>query len=407
MKYPWIISLLLSCALHANQTNPVAIQGNVEVEHIEPHHCQISVSEGAFVYWDEFSIGEDEIVEVVQPSSESIAIFEVVHNIPSVLLGTLKANGNVFITNTNGMLVGQDGCVDAAGFLVSSLPGCPCPLINKDYDVSIQGQSQALIVNQGRIKANAGDVYLIGRQLVNQGAIDAPLGVAALAAGENIVLNLSNGQKIGVIPSPMKLENDETGIDNSGMITARKIEMKADGNSYDNAILHVGLINAAGQNAEVYLVADKGNNILHGGVSAENSDGTGGTVYILGENIFLFKDAIVDVSGDLGGGNIFIGAGSDGKNSKEIQAKMTFVDEDVYLYLDAIEEGDGGQANIFASDAAYFYGYVSAIGGEFSGNGGSVEIIGQNSLDYQGNVDCSSSNGGKGTVFLSSNDDDD
>lgn len=401
----WLVcNLCLWCSCYANPVNPTAIQGMVEVEGLGTKTCVIKVSDAAFIYMDDFSIAENELTEICQPSSQSTVVIEVINNTRSTLMGTLKSNGNVFLTNPNGMLIGENGHLDTGGFFASTIPACPCPFLDGEKDVYVQGDSKGSIVNEGRIKANDGDVYLIGYQIYNEGVIDALKGTVALAAGEDIVLNQSNGQKIGVFSSPIKYENEETGIDNSGMIIARRAELKADGNSYGIGVRHSGFIYIVGtqeQRGEVFLISEKGNNIISGAITAENADGTGGEIKILGEHIFLFKNSEVDASGNKRGGNIYIGTGTDGTNSETINSKMTFIDEEASIFVDAIEDGDGGTAKIWSDESVYFYGTVSASGGENSGNGGLVEISGKHTLDFQGNVDCSAPNGKEGLLLLS------
>lgn len=389
---------------HANPSNPMAIQGTLTVENIDEKTCAITVSEDAYIFWDDFSIAEGELTQFHQPSSQSVVVVEVTTQMPSQLLGTLKSNGNLFLLNPNGVQIGESGYVDSYGFLASSLLACPCPLIDGEQDVFIQGDSKAPVVNQGRIKAWENDIYLIGYQIENSGVVDAANGTVAIAAGQDIVLNQSNGQKIGTFPSPIKYENEETGIDNSGVIMGIKTELKADGNSYSIAIQHSGFIDILGnseQKGEAYLVTQKGNAILSGAISVENADGTGGEIQILGEHLFLFENSNIDASGNKGGGKVIIGADT-GQPNPGVIAKMTFIDEAASIVVDAIEEGNGGHVVIWSDEATCFYGVISACGGEKSGNGGTVEISGKKGLDFQGEVVCSAAHGNEGMLFLNS-----
>ena len=49
--------------------------------------------------------------------------------------------------------------------------------------------------------------------------------------------------------------------------------------------------------------------------------------------------------------------------------------------------GDGGQLVVWSDNTTEFYGSIFARGGKNSGNGGTVQICGVNSLINQGNVD--------------------
>ena len=107
--------------------------------------------------------------------------------------------------------------------------------------------------------------------------------------------------------------------------------------------------------------------------------------------------AIIDVSGDLGGGNVNIGGGFQGSNPDIPNAEFTYVGTDVAINADARTNGDGGQVIIWAEEVARVFGDISARGGAISGDGGFVETSGKGYLDFNGSVDASASNGAAGT----------
>lgn len=406
--YTICVHKLLVCGLglwslaHANPSDPIIVQGNASFENIDATTFAIIASDKAHIYWNDFSIAEGEVTQIIQPSSDSAIVIQVDSNLPSTLLGTLQANGHVFLVNPNGTMIGANGFIDTSAFLATTYSACSCALLEGEEDVFFQGDSTAAIVNCGRIKAWIKDAYLIGHQIENKGAIDAPLGTVALAAGHDVVMKPLGEQKIDILLSLIKGETEETGIDNSGMITACRAEIKADGNAYSVAIRQAGFIDAIGcegQNSEVYLIAEKGNNGIFGAIAAENSDGTGGVIQILGENIALFENSNIDASGDKGGGKVFIGF-KEGKSN----ALTTFVDEGVLISADAIKYGNGGKVIIGSDEMTNFYGTISACGGDDSGDGGYVEVFGKHKLDFEGEVDRSAPNGQIGTFQLGTTD---
>ena len=64
-------------------------------------------SQNAAINWQSFSIGQGEAVRFVQPNSSSVALNRVLGSDPSSILGSLSANGKVFLLNPNGILFGQ------------------------------------------------------------------------------------------------------------------------------------------------------------------------------------------------------------------------------------------------------------------------------------------------------------
>src|SRR3954447_26713377 len=75
----------------------------------------------AVINWNTFNIGVNESVRFNQPNSSSVALNRVVGGLgPSEILGSLTANGRVFIINRDGVLFGPGAVVNTAGFLAST-----------------------------------------------------------------------------------------------------------------------------------------------------------------------------------------------------------------------------------------------------------------------------------------------
>ena len=67
---------------------------------------QITTSDKVIINWGDFSIGSGEITRFLQPSSTSSALNRVISGNPSSILGSLQANGQIYLINPNGILVG-------------------------------------------------------------------------------------------------------------------------------------------------------------------------------------------------------------------------------------------------------------------------------------------------------------
>ncbi len=141
---------------------------------------------------------------------------------------------------------------------------------------------------------------------------------------------------------------------------------------------------------------------ISGVLNAANaaSSQTGGTIHVLGYKVGLFDNAVVDASGDAGGGIILIGGDFQGKNDEIKNAYRTYVGTDVVIKADATNTGDGGKVIVWADDTTRFYGDIFARGGSISGDGGFVETSGKNFLDAQGYVNTLAVNGNVGTWLL-------
>ncbi|MBL8542044.1 MAG: filamentous hemagglutinin N-terminal domain-containing protein, partial [Betaproteobacteria bacterium] len=64
------------------------------------------------INWQSFGIGAGESVVFRQPDASSIALNRVLGQDPSLILGSLSANGQVFVLNPNGVLFGPGAQVD-------------------------------------------------------------------------------------------------------------------------------------------------------------------------------------------------------------------------------------------------------------------------------------------------------
>src|SRR5712671_5977794 len=86
--------------------------GNVTVNQSSP---------SAIINWHTFNIGAGESVRFNQPGSSSIALNRVTGGLgPSEIMGTLTANGRVFVINRDGILFGPGSVVNTAGFLATT-----------------------------------------------------------------------------------------------------------------------------------------------------------------------------------------------------------------------------------------------------------------------------------------------
>jgi filamentous hemagglutinin family protein len=152
-------------------------------------------SQNVAVNWQTFSIGQDKAVVFVQPNSNSVALNRVLGADPSVILGSLTANGKVFLVNPNGILFGKGANVNVGGLVASTLGISDADFMAGRYAFSGNGGA---VLNQGSINADGGYVALLGASVSNQGLIQANLGTVALAAGEAVTLDVAGDGLLNV-----------------------------------------------------------------------------------------------------------------------------------------------------------------------------------------------------------------
>jgi filamentous hemagglutinin family protein len=152
-------------------------------------------SQNAVLNWQSFSIGRDNKVVFVQPTSNSVALNRVLGPDPSVILGNLSANGKVFLVNPNGVLFGRGATVNVGGLVASTLGISDADFMAGRYAFTGSGGT---VLNEGAINADGGYVALLGATVANTGVIQANLGTVALAAGEAITLDVAGDGLLNV-----------------------------------------------------------------------------------------------------------------------------------------------------------------------------------------------------------------
>ncbi|MDD2775950.1 MAG: GLUG motif-containing protein [Gallionella sp.] len=148
------------------------------------------------INWQDFSIGANESVRFIQPSTMSVALNRVTGQNPSQILGSLSANGQVFVLNPNGVLFGSSAQVNVGGLVASTLNLSDADLMagNYSFGTPSPASGRGAVVNQGHLTAAPGGyIALLAPEVRNEGVISATLGTALLAAGDKVTLNLNNG----------------------------------------------------------------------------------------------------------------------------------------------------------------------------------------------------------------------
>lgn len=157
----------------------------------------MTISQGSqrlAINWHSFNIGKDASVTFNQPNASAIALNRVLGTEGSQILGSLKANGQVWLLNPNGVLFGKTAQVSVGGLVASTLGMSDADFLAGRRTFTGAGGK---VENQGTIHADY--VALLGGQVANAGElIVARLGTAALAAGEQVTLDFSGDRLLNV-----------------------------------------------------------------------------------------------------------------------------------------------------------------------------------------------------------------
>jgi filamentous hemagglutinin family protein len=174
------------------------------------------------IHWNSFDIGQGYTVRFNQPSSSAEAMNYIGGANPSVIQGTLSANGKVYLVNSNGILFDGTAQVNVNTLIASSLnisqdtfdngitsslAGKTDPTLVATMVLDTAGQ----VINYGTIKSvkvdgetgevvndpktgkpveEGGAIMLFAPQVENHGIITANNGQVILAAGKSVYLQI-------------------------------------------------------------------------------------------------------------------------------------------------------------------------------------------------------------------------
>jgi filamentous hemagglutinin family protein len=147
--------------------------------------------------WTKLSTTSNEALVFNQPNAAAVALNRVTGSSPSTLLGSLSANGQVYILNPNGVLFGAGAQVNVGGLVASTMRMDAAAFMNGGSTFTQDANATGEVVNKGTLSAaNGGYIALLGKTVRNDGIINAPLGTAALGAGSNITLTFSGNSLV-------------------------------------------------------------------------------------------------------------------------------------------------------------------------------------------------------------------
>jgi filamentous hemagglutinin family protein len=339
------------------------------------------------------------LTQFIQQSSSSSVLNRITGQDPTAILGALQSNGKVFLINPNGIVFGAGARVDVNGLVASTLN-----LSNADFQAGNLRFNEAGaagdVSNQGAITTpSGGQVYLIGSSVTNGGVITSPGGDVVLAAGQSVDLADSNVPDVRVVisaPGSQAL--------NVGQLVAESGRVGI----YGALVNQMGVVSAnsavAGANGKIIFKSSGDTLLGAGSVTTATGAGSGGSIEVTGNRVALTDDAIVDVSGQTGGGTVLIGGDERGGNPALQNAALMYVGPTTQIKADALQSGDGGEVIVWSDQQTRMYGNVSARGAGHSGNGGFVEISSKGFLDFRGVADLRASSGASGTLLLDPSD---
>jgi len=356
--------------------------------------------------WQSFSLAAGERTEFRQPDASAVALNRVIGGTPSEIHGQIVANGQVYLVNPQGVLFGKGAQVDVGGLVASTLDLSARDFMAGRASFADTG-GEGRVVNEGSLRAaEGGYVALLGRQVTNAGRIEAPRGTVALAAGEQVSLSFDAHSLVDVSVDRATLD---ALVENHGAIRADGgmvlLTAQARDALLDTVVNNDGVIeaNSVGSVGGVVRLGGGDDGVVQssGTLAARGDDAgeAGGAIEITGRRIALVDTALVDASGEAGGGSVHVGGSQQGQGPLP-NSEAVFVGREARLDASAGTRGDGGKVVVYADDTARLHGRIAATGGAEGGHGGFVETSGKINLDVTDTPLVTAAAGAPGTWLI-------
>ncbi len=411
--------ILTPVIVYANPEGGRVVAGSAVIN--QPNSTTVAIAQASnktIINWHSFSIRSDEKTIFTQPDARSIALNRITGVDPSKIMGRLMANGRVWLVNPSGIVFGKTAKVNVAGLLATTLNITNRDFMAGNYKFHANGNTGAMVANAGHITINdIGLAALVAPGTENSGVIMAHLGKIQLASASGFTIDLSGDgtfnflldkqvtrQIIGADGSRPSAAVSNAGhlIADGGIILLTADTAKS---VVDHAIDMQGYVNARSASTQNGTVVLNGgaNGIVQVSGTIDASGKTlgqpGGIIEITGNKINLTSTAIVNVSGNIGGGTALIGGDLHG-NGVIRHASSTTIAFGASINADAISAGNGGKVVVWSDNTTEVHGGISAQGGKKRGDGGLIETSGH-TLDISGaHVDASAFKGRRGIWLL-------
>lgn len=396
-----VLSAMLPAAALAGPEGANVAAGNATIRQ-NGNTTIIRAGDRTIIDYTRFNIGANETVRFVQPNANARVLNRIKGDAPTTIDGTLKANGIVYFANRAGVIFGPTAIVNVGGIYAAA-----GNISNSDFQAGLNRFTDVTgsVTNAGQIDARFA-AALVGKNVVNTGALATRGGVIAMVAGDEVTLSERGGVmsvRINTAPTEAGTPGTKTGVgvDNSGTISAPKGRaLMVAGDMYSLAVRNTG--NVTARNIKIEGQGDA-NVQVSGTLDASNTRGLGnskgGSIEVTAKNVTL-ENATVNADGRRGGGEVLIGGDYQGNGTLR-NATNTTVDADSTISANATQKGDGGTIVVWSDSTTNFLGQASANGGRRGGDGGLIETSGKINLNVVGaKVEAKAGRNGQGGLWL-------
>lgn len=231
--------------------------------------------------WESFNIADGEQVIFAQPDAQSIALNQDFSGSASELFGDLTANGQVFLLNPAGVLIGTTGTIDTAGLLISDRN-----LAGDDFSASsllLEADAELAggIENQGTITTGAGGAHFVASRMTNSGSVQA-------SDGGDLTFTFADSTEVALSDA-----NQLTATSINPLSTTENSGQALLANNSSGSIVSIG--------GNIYITADYYDDLDLSGISNDGqvnalvANGEGGRVFLVDNSVTRpFDESIRD-----------------------------------------------------------------------------------------------------------------
>ena len=116
-----VLSLVLvSVAANAQPSGGAVVAGQAQISVSGATTLINQTSAKAIINWQSFSVSQGGSVQFNQPSSSAITLNRVTGASASSIEGAIRANGQVWLLNPNGLLFGNGATINVGGLLATN-----------------------------------------------------------------------------------------------------------------------------------------------------------------------------------------------------------------------------------------------------------------------------------------------
>ena len=270
--------------------------------------------------------------------------------------------------------------------------------VNKAILQDELGVNPALL-NAGSIQAEGGRVLLSAS--VSQDVFSQAVNNGGLQTASSVVLHKDGSFTLGAGANVVNSGSIDVSASSSEMAGGQILLLGE--NIHHSGSIHADAINT--QAGSVELQAKDTLLLTESSTTSARAElsSSGGDIKLLGTNVGLFDETLVDASGANGGGSVLVGGDREGQNAQIPNSEFIFIGQQSSVYADALLNGHGGRIITFAEDTARIYGNLFARGGEESGNGGFIETSGLKGFEIFTTPDTSADFGHGGIWLIDPN----